>query len=62
MKEETRHGYGNLTNLITLKRVWMTRHQEGTGNDDSPIREVLTFFDEEGKFLHRKDAFMESTK
>jgi hypothetical protein len=61
MKENKKHnGYGDLTNIIKLEKVWMTRHLEGTGLDnDSPMREVLTFFDKDGGFLARKDIHSE---
>lgn len=49
------HGHGNLTNLIGLRRVWMTVHSEGVGTDESPLREVKTFFDEDGRYITRYD-------
>lgn len=52
---ESKHGYGNLNNLISMKRVWMVEHMEGVGIESSPMRQVQTFFDEHGKFLARKD-------
>lgn len=50
-------GYGNLTNLIRMKKVYMIEHQQGIGNDESPFRPVRTFFDEEGNMLNRFDPF-----
>ncbi len=57
---EERIGYGNLTNLIKLERVWMVTHKEGRGTEDSPMREIKTFFDEDSKYLHRKDVAAKS--
>lgn len=47
--------YGNLTNLISMKRVYMTEHKEGRGIEESPVRIVRTFFDEDGNSLGRID-------
>lgn len=56
MKYEDNHGYGDLTNLIAMKKVFMVEHKEGTGlNGDSPMRIVRTFFDEDCNFLCRDD-------
>jgi hypothetical protein len=58
MKETNKGGYGDLTNLISIKQVLMTEHMEGTGKDDtSPMRRVMTFFTKEGEFLARYDMF-----
>lgn len=48
-------GYGELTNLIRFEQVYMVSHHEGVGTDDSPHREVKTFFSREGEFLGRID-------
>ncbi len=48
-------GYGSMANLIRMKRVYMTEHTEGVGTKQSPMRQVLTFFDEDGNVLARKD-------
>lgn len=47
--------YGNLTNLISLKRVYMTEHREGRGTEESPIKVIRTIFDEDGNLLGRID-------
>lgn len=54
--------YGNLTNLIKMKRVYMVEHSEGVGTEESPHRTVRTFFDEEGNFLGRGDPFMDNSR
>ena len=52
---EKLEGYGNLTNLIRMTRVYMIEHQEGKGTKESPMRYVRTYFDVEGKMLNRCD-------
>ncbi len=46
-------GYGEITNLITMKRVYLITHHEGIGTEECPMKEVRTYFDEEGKMLDR---------
>lgn len=48
-------GYGDLTNLIKVRRVLMVEHREGTGSDDSPTRFIQSIFDEDLKFIARLD-------
>lgn len=50
-------GYGTLTNIVRMRKVWLVTHQEGIGNEQSPVKEVRTYFDEEGKMLDRIDTF-----
>lgn len=57
MESKQPAGYGRLTNLIRLTRVYMTEHQEGEGTDESPCRPIRTFFDENGDYLSRFDPF-----
>lgn len=62
MEKETRHSYGNLTNLIKVTPVLMVTHMEGVGIEGSPIREVRTFVTKEGEYLNRVDGFLKDTK
>lgn len=50
-------GYGDLTNLIRFEQVYMVTHHEGVGTDDSPLREIKTFFSKDGEFLGRIDSW-----
>lgn len=55
-------GYGELTQLIRMKKVWMIEHQEGIGTEESPRRSIRTFFDEEGQYILRDDPFTTKEK
>lgn len=50
-------GYGSLSNLIGMRRVYLVTHREGIGNDGSPTREIRTYFDEDGRMLDRVDIW-----
>ncbi len=50
-------GYGTLTNIVRMRRVWLVEHMEGVGTEESPVRKIHSFFDEEGKLLNRIDPF-----
>lgn len=58
MKDELLNGsagYGSLTNIIKMERVYAVTHYEGIGTDKSPMREIKTFFDEKGNMIARVD-------
>lgn len=54
-------GYGELSNLIRLEKVLMVTHHEGIGTEESPVRQIMTFFTLEGEMLSRIDPLRKLT-
>lgn len=50
-------GYGDLTNLIKVRKAFVIEHQEGVGTEESPMRTISTVFDENMKYIARIDPF-----
>lgn len=55
-------GYGELSNIIRMEKVFMITHFEGIGTEESPTRQIRTFFTQNGDFIIRDDVFSRTKK